>query len=67
MSLDEAGVSCGSDERCAWIAITGVHEYAVRRSGRTYVNLVMTVVSLAQMNLMYLRRANFTFVEGGWP
>ena len=78
--MDEAGVACGADERGAWIAVTGVREYAVGfgahyratprvvlREGATCCEIVMEVenLSIASMDLMYLCHVNFAFAEGG--
>lgn len=78
--MDEAGVSCGSDQRGPWIAITGLREYAmgfgahyratprvVLRLGETGCDIVMEVenLSASPMDLMYLCHVNFAFAEGG--
>ena len=77
--MDKAGVSCGVDERGAFIAVTGEREYAmgfgshylsrpmvILREGETAIEIVMEVenLSAAPMDLMYMCHVNFAFAEG---
>ena len=77
--MDTAGVSCGVDERGAWIAVTGEREYAtgfgshymsrptvILRENETACDIVMEVenLSAAPMDLMYMCHVNFAFAEG---
>ena len=78
-TMDTAGVSCGTDARGAWIAVTGQREYAmgfgahyssrpqvILREGETGCEIVMAVENLssAPMDLMYMCHVNFAFAEG---
>ena len=77
--MDAAGVTCGTDERGAWIAATGSREYAVGfgghyiarprvvlREGATSIEIAMSVTNLsaAPMDLMYMCHVNFAFARG---
>lgn len=77
--MTAAGLACGTDERGAWIAVTGNYEHAVG-FGAHYVatprvvlraeptfDIVMAVENLSAkpMDLMYLCHVNFAFVKDG--
>ncbi|MCW6506869.1 DUF4432 family protein [Lichenifustis flavocetrariae] len=80
MPMDKAGLACGEDSLGAYIAITGLRDYAmgfgahyratphvILREDATAFTVVMEAenLSAASMDLMYLCHANFAFVEGG--
>jgi hypothetical protein len=80
LPMDAAGLSCGSDERGAYLAVTGMRDYAMgfgahyRATPRVVLHeeatsfaVVMEAENLSAvpMDLMYLCHANFAFVEGG--
>ena len=77
--MDEAGIACGTDDRGAWIAVTGMRDYAmgfgahyratprvVLRRDDPGIEIVMEVenLSAAPMELMYMCHVNFAFAEG---
>ena len=80
MPMAGAGLACGTDENGAFLAVTGVRDYAmgfgaryratprvVLRAGDTGFEVVMEAenLSAAPMDLMYICHANFAFVEDG--
>ena len=80
LPMDAAGLACGRDDRGAYIAVTGLRDYAmgfgahyratprvVLRADATDFAVVMEAenLSAAPMDLMYLCHANFAFVENG--
>ncbi len=80
LPMDEAGLACGTDAEGAFIAVTGLRDYAmgfgahyrasprvVLREGATGITVVMEAEnrSAAPMDLMYICHANFAFVERG--
>ncbi|MDX7951044.1 DUF4432 family protein [Lichenihabitans sp. Uapishka_5] len=80
LPMDSAGLECGQDEGGAWLAVTGMRDYAmefgahyratprvVLREGATCFTMVMEAEnrSAAPMDLMYICHANFAFVPGG--
>ena len=80
IAMDEAGLECGADARGAYLAVTGLRDYAmgfgahyratprvVLREEATSFDVVMEAenLSAAPMDLMYICHANFAFAEGG--
>ncbi len=79
MPMDSAGLRCGTDDKGAWIAVTGKRDYAMGfgahyratphvtlHEGDTGLSVTMEVENrgAASMDLMYLAHVNFAFAEG---
>lgn len=79
-TMEQAGLEVGEDAEGPYLAVTGLHEYAmgfgshyvarprvVMRPGKALFDIQMAVENLsgAAMDLMYMCHVNFAFVDGG--